>query len=63
MRDIVPRFIYVFDLETDKMARISSLNKTTPSFKQNGRSDLTPLHGKDVRSHHIPNANFRLIIR
>ena len=45
MRDIVPRFIYVFDLGTDKMARISSLNKTTLSFKQNGRSDLTPLHG------------------
>ena len=44
MRDIVPRFIYVFDLGTDKMARISSLNKTTPSFKQN--ADLTPLHDR-----------------
>ena len=63
MSRIVPHFIYVFDLGTDKMARISSLNKTTPSFKQNGRSDLTPLHGKAVRSHHIPNAKFRLIIR
>lgn len=63
MRDIVPRFIYVFDLATDKMTRISSLNKTTPCFKQNGRPNLTPLHGKAARLNHITIANFRLINR